>query len=84
LLDGLFPDERRGDSEFAWQVGGERIEARGHLFTVSEMQGLISAAGLSIEERLAIDYLTGESSRVPWHGQLLYRLASAGSASECR
>ena len=74
LLDGIAPDERRGDARFEWSVAGERIPARGHLFTPGEMDELIRAAGLRAEERIAIDYVTGAVSPSPCQGQLVYRL----------
>lgn len=74
LIDGVVPDDRRGDSEFAWDIGGERIPARGHLFTPEEMSEIITSADLIVEERIAVDYLTGERSSSPRAGQLLYRL----------
>lgn len=80
LIDSLIPDERRGDSQFEWAIEGECIPAAGHLFTPAEMQGLTREAGLVVEERLAVDYLSGRSSRGASQGQLLYRLSAAGSS----
>jgi hypothetical protein len=80
FIDSVLPDERRGDASFEWQVGGERIAATGHLFTPREMHGLADAAGLVVAEELAIDYVTGEPSGCPRHGQLLYRLAPNDSS----
>jgi len=74
LLDCVAPDERRGDSTFEWEIGGQCIPAHGHLFTPAEMEGLIRAAGLAVEERIAIDYVSGRRSTRAWEGQLLYRL----------
>jgi len=77
FIDGVMPDERRGDTCFEWVVGGERISATGHLFTPREMRTLIAAAGLVIAQELAIDYATGAMSEHPWDGQLVYRLTAA-------
>jgi SAM-dependent methyltransferase len=82
LLDGLVPSERRGDTAFEWNIGGVRIPASGHLFTPGEMRNLIGSAGLSIEERVAVDYLTGERSSAPWHGQLVYRLGVRAASAQ--
>jgi len=73
-LDCVVPSEHRGDSAFEWNVGGERIAATGHLFTPREMQELVTAAGLDIEDSVTVDYATGSVSRNLRDGQLLYRL----------
>lgn len=82
LIDGVMPDERRGDASFEWVVDGERIAASGHLFTPGEMRSLIEAAGLRIAEERAIDYVTGASSERPYDGQLLYRLTCPSAGTE--
>jgi SAM-dependent methyltransferase len=74
MLDKLAPDERRGDATFEWRVGDERIPARGHLFTPAEMDGIVQAAGLEVEQRLTVDYVSGQTSSCPRSGQLVYRL----------
>lgn len=84
FIDGVMPDERRGDTCFEWVVGGERISATGHLFTPREMRGLIAAAGLVVTHELAIDYATGAVSECPWDGQLVYRLVAGPRSSEER
>lgn len=76
LVDGVLPDERRGDAQFEWVVAGERIPATGHLFTPREMRELVRGAGLRIRDERSIDYASGISSVRPWDGQLLYRLQS--------
>lgn len=77
MLDAIAPDDRRGDAEFEWHIGGERIPARGHLFTPGEMDAIVHEARLRVEQRIAIDYMTGSPSPRPWDGQLVYRLAAA-------
>jgi ubiquinone/menaquinone biosynthesis C-methylase UbiE len=84
LIDALVPDERRGYSQFTWKVGADRIPAWGYLFTPHEMDGLIAAAGLAIEQRIAIDYMTGKASVRPWDGQLLYCLRAPAAVSEMK
>lgn len=79
LVDRIAPDDRRGDASFEWRIAEERIRASGHLFTPAEMDELIHAAGLDVEERIAIDYLSGESSACPRDGQLVYRLRAPHS-----
>jgi len=82
FIDGLLPDERRGDATFEWVVAGERIPAAGHLFTPGEMRALVASAGLRVVDELAVDYVTGFPSARPWDGQLLYRLMSRPGAAE--
>ena len=76
MLDAIYPDDRRGDAVFEWRIGDERIPGRGHLFTPGEMDSIVHEAGLRIEERIAVDYLSGAPSPRPWDGQLVYRLAA--------
>jgi SAM-dependent methyltransferase len=82
LLDKVAPDERRGDASFEWNVGGERIPARGHLFTPTEMDGLIRAGQLEVEERMTIDYVSGQMSPSARAGQLVYRLRARRSTTQ--
>lgn len=86
LIDGVMPDDRRGDANFEWQVGGERIAASGHLFTPREMRSLVYAARLEVADELSIDYVTGAPSRCTSEGQLLYRFTAPddGSQGEAR
>jgi len=77
LMDGMVRNDKRGDSTFEWNVAGERIPVTGHLFTPREMRDLVDSAGLEIEERLAVDYVTGIRSSALWNGQLVYRLRAA-------
>ncbi len=46
ILDGLVPDDRRGDSTFDWHIGGRVLHGRGHLFTPKEIVDLLCDAGL--------------------------------------
>jgi SAM-dependent methyltransferase len=77
LIDGIKPDDRRGDTCFEWVAGEARIPASGHLFTPREMRGLIAAAGLRVAGEQAVDYATGASSACLHEGQLVYRLVAA-------
>lgn len=79
ILDGIAPDDGRGDTSFEWEVGGQRLPARGHLFTPAEMADLARRAGLRIERRLAVDYRTGAVSACVFRGQLVYELSSDAS-----
>jgi len=82
LIDGVAPDERRGDTHFEWVVDGERIPASGHLFTPAEMRGLVLAAQLHAAEQRSIDYMTGTASTDPSAGQLVFRLVAGASVQE--
>jgi hypothetical protein len=75
VLDAIDPRESRGDSTFEWNIRGERIPGKGHLFTVGEMDDLIAQSGLEVTQRVAIDYVTGAASRWFFAGQLVYRLS---------
>jgi len=71
--DFLFPNYRRGDTEYEWKIGRLSLPAMGHLFTPTEIEGMIAESGLRVVRRLAVDYATGEYSASPYRGQLLYR-----------
>lgn len=75
IIDAVQPDERRGDASFDWKIGDKVFPARGHLFTPREIEGIIRESGLSIRERVAVDYTTGNVSRSPRRGQLVYMVA---------
>lgn len=77
VLDRLWPDERRGDTSFDWKVGSRTVRGHGHLFTPSEIATLLRQAGFRIAERVAIDYATGERSRSPLRGQLVFVCVAA-------
>lgn len=73
--DRLSPSERRGDVTVTWVLGdGEACSAWGHVFTDREMRGLAARAGLVVEERVVVDYDTGQARRWTWLGNLLYVL----------
>lgn len=76
ILDAVLPDERRGDEEFEWKIGGQSFPAMGHLFTPAEVEGVIRDSGLRVAERVAVDYSTGKSSTSVWGGQLVYELGN--------
>ena len=78
LVDAVWPDERRGDAEYAWNVGGVSLRGRGHLFTPAEIEEMIAEAGLRVIRRVAVDYATGDCSSSPYRGQLLYQAGPGG------
>jgi SAM-dependent methyltransferase len=76
-LDALSPDERRGDTEFDWQIGDKTIRGHGHLFTPSEIAALLREARLGVVSCYTIDYATGRRSGSFFKGQLAF-VCSAG------
>lgn len=74
IVDALAFDETRGDAYYDWQIGEQSFPSSGHLFTPAEMNTLFTASGLSVRERLSVNYHTGETSTSPHNGQLFYVL----------
>jgi len=70
--DALWPDERRGDTVFNWRIGERTIRGNGHLFTPAEINALLRKAELRIFSRHSIDYATGQRSKSPLRGQLVF------------
>lgn len=79
ILDAIFPDERRGDVSFMWDIAGEKIPANGHLFTPTEMLDLFSRAGLRLSRSFAIDYKNGKRSNDLCQGQIIFILEKSTS-----
>jgi SAM-dependent methyltransferase len=77
IRDRASPGEERGDVTVRWHVGEERVSTYGHVFTDREMRRLAARAGLVVEERIVVDYDTGQTRRWAWLGNLLYVLARA-------
>lgn len=78
LRDRLWPSEANGSVAFTWTVGGERIPARGYLFTSGEVRCLFALSGLRVVHQCFIDYKTGDR-RGTWGGQMLFELARDGT-----
>jgi 2-polyprenyl-3-methyl-5-hydroxy-6-metoxy-1,4-benzoquinol methylase len=74
VRDHLSWNETNGDVVVAWDVEQVRCTTRGHVFTHREFRSLAQLAGLSIENRLVIDYETGDCRRWSIEGNLLYVL----------
>ena len=74
LHDRLRWNETNGDVVVAWNVEDLRCTTRGHVFTHREFRSVAHAAGLKIENRIVVDYATGESRRWSIEGHLLYVL----------
>jgi 2-polyprenyl-3-methyl-5-hydroxy-6-metoxy-1,4-benzoquinol methylase len=63
-----------GDVQVSWDAGETRCLTKGHVFTRREIEGLYRSAGLKIENRFVVDYLTGQQRRWSPQGHLLYVL----------
>jgi 2-polyprenyl-3-methyl-5-hydroxy-6-metoxy-1,4-benzoquinol methylase len=75
LRDRVAWSETNGDVAVTWDVHGAPCTMMGHVFTHPEMVALCRAAGLRIEQKLVIDYATGQRRQRDWEGQLLYVLS---------
>jgi SAM-dependent methyltransferase len=72
LRDRIFPGDQNGDVTAKWNLGQISISTYGHVFTDREIMQLASAAGLSLEKRVIINYESGRIRRFPFTGNLLY------------
>jgi SAM-dependent methyltransferase len=72
IHDLFFRSENNGDVLAKWGVGETSISTYGHVFIHREIMRLADAAGLSLEERLVIDYDDGRIRRFAFQGNLLY------------
>jgi 2-polyprenyl-3-methyl-5-hydroxy-6-metoxy-1,4-benzoquinol methylase len=72
LEDRVIPRESNGDVVATWNLNGKNISTCGHVFSHREIMLLAASAGLQLEERLIIDYQTGERRSFPCLGNLLY------------
>jgi Methyltransferase domain len=72
IRDSIFYKETNADVVATWDLGGSSISTHGHVFTDREVRQLAAAAGLRIEERIVVDYDSGEIRRFAFEGNLLY------------
>jgi len=72
ILDWIYPDPLRGDAVFDWEIDGVSYPAYGHLFTFSEVGGLLAASGLVIDDWSAVDYISGDVSKKVDQGHLFF------------
>ena len=83
LQDHLRWNETNGDVVVDWAIQEDveqvRCTTRGHVFTHKEFRSLAWLAGLSIENRLIVDYATGDCRRWSIEGNLLYVLRRTAS-----
>lgn len=74
LRDTLLPSEDNGNVDVTWNANGNVVHAHGYVFTPKEMNGLFEKAGLSIVERIVLDYRTGQRRQWITFGNTLYVL----------
>jgi SAM-dependent methyltransferase len=72
IIDSVSYKETAADVHVKWNIGGESISTHGHVFTDREIRQLVLAAGLSVEERIVVDYGSGKIRRFACLGNLLY------------
>jgi len=72
IRDSAFYNESNADVIATWDLGGSSISTHGHVFTDREVRQLAAAAGLSIEDRIVVDYGSGKVRRFAFEGNLLY------------
>ena len=84
IRDSIFYTETSSDVIAKWTVGGESISTHGHVFTDREIRQLAVAAGLSIEERIVVDYDSGKIRRFAFAGNLLYVFRRSSSIVSAR
>lgn len=74
IIDTIKFKPERGDTNFDWHINGADIPVKGHLFIRSELENMISAAGLKVVDFMTVNYKDGSVSKNTFHGQLLYKL----------
>ena len=72
IRDSLFYEETTADVIATWDLDGSSVSTHGHVFTDREIRHLAGAAGLTIEERIVVDYDSGKIRRFAPAGNLLY------------
>ena len=72
LHDFFVRGETNGDVGVNWKIGNGRISSYGHVFTHNQVLALASNSGLKLEERVVIDYETGDVRTRAFQGNLLY------------
>lgn len=82
MLDWFCPKFKRGDVVIEKIVDGIAVKAKGHLFTMKEVESLAFSCGLSVKKRSFIDYSTGETCKYFFQGQLFYVLVRLEYAND--
>jgi 2-polyprenyl-3-methyl-5-hydroxy-6-metoxy-1,4-benzoquinol methylase len=73
LHDQLWSKETNGDVTVSWPAQSPSV-TYGHVFTQREVRRLAEQSGLSIQERVVVDYDSGVPRRFSFAGNLLYVL----------
>jgi len=66
----------RGEVSVHWEIEGEQVRTRGHVFTQKEMCELFAGSGFKVDEHLIVDYETGQRRKSAWAGNLFYVLTA--------
>jgi SAM-dependent methyltransferase len=72
ISDSIFYEDANADVVAKWDIGGESLSTYGHVFIDREIRQLASAAGLSIEQRIVVNYDNGQIRHFAFSGNLLY------------
>ena len=72
IMDAIYFDERRGNTNYSISIGKKKVNASGHLFTKSEFLKNLKMAGFTEIETFTINYLNGELSKSSLNGQLVF------------
>jgi SAM-dependent methyltransferase len=72
IRDSTFYSQTNADVIARWSIGGDSISTHGHMFIDREIRQLARAAGLSIQQRVVVDYDSGEIRQFAFAGNLLY------------
>ena len=75
VLRRLFSSES-GDVLVRWETPEGDVETWGHVFSAGEIEGMIREAGLTVVERVILNYRTGRRSGWVGGGNLFYVLRS--------
>ena len=70
LIDKFFPDFNRGDVKFYWEIANEKIPAKGHFFTPSEIIFLLKNSGFKVIKMNGISYKSGKIYKQTYKGQI--------------
>ncbi len=73
--DILKPNDVNGDFNLKVITPNGQIETIVHIFSPFEIEELIKSAGLKIEKRKIINYVSGKSCKTIFGGQLLYKIS---------
>lgn len=74
IRDSIYKTNRSGDVEYIQKIQGNKINAKGHLFSPIEIETLIKKSGLRVEQKYVVDYDTGKRKLLNIFGQLVYVL----------